>query len=363
MVDTKSVEYYKDMCIQLASENLKLRQELEKHKGKTPIIEFLDDWLSIIKNKVKPTTYSGYEIQIKKHFKPYFKGYFLETTTSSDIEKYFAFKLDQGLSAQTVRSHRSTSRAAFSYAYKHDLIDENIIKKTDSIKPEKFEYQILSFNEISRLLIITRDMNDYPAILLSALLGLRRSEALGLKWSDVDFEKKIASINSTCLRVYNSNEHTYETILLKSTKNKTSSRQIPLSDFMISELKHIKSKQQDRAKSPRYKREYMDYVCLGKNGALLNPQNVSRHFKKILADNGFDTNVRFHDLRHSCATYLHNELGFDIKDISVYLGHSNIQTTGNIYMHESVNTNIATSINNKLKNCYENNLDNSLAVS
>lgn len=350
----ESIEYYKEMCIQLTSENLKLRQELkaQQEKQKTPLNDFFTQWLEIKKTKVKPDTYSGYAIHVEKHFKPYFKGYFLETITSNDIEKYFALKLSDGLSFQTVKSHRSTLRAIFSFAYKHDMISENVVKKTEAIKTEEFNYHTLSFNEIWRLLEIAKNLNDYPPILLSALLGLRRSEALGLRWSDIDFENKVVNIRSTYIRAYNLEKNTNEMILLESTKNKSSQRSIPLSDFLIFELKRIKQQQIEREKSPKYIKTNLEYVCLGLNGGLLNPNSVSKHFKKILKDNDFDTNVRFHDLRHSCATFLHNEFGFDLKDISVYLGHSDIKTTGNIYTHETVNRNIAKMINSNIERCY-----------
>lgn len=349
-----NIEYYKEMCIQLTSENLKLRQELEaqQEKRKTPLNDFFTEWLEIIKSRVKPDTYSGYSIHVEKHFKPYFKDYFLETITSNDIEKYFALKLCDGLSRQTVKSHRSTLRAIFSFAYKHDMISENVVMKTDAIKTEKFDYHTLPFNEIWRLLEITKNLNDYPPILLSSLLGLRRSEALGLRWSDIDFDNRVVNIKSTCIRTYDLHNHKCETVLSESTKNATSRRSIPLSDFMVFELKRIKQQQTDRAKSPKYIKTNLEYVCLGLNGGLLNPNNVSRHFKKILKDNDFDTNVRFHDLRHSCATYLHNEFGFDLKDVSVYLGHSDVKTTGNIYIHETMNEKIANTINSNLESCY-----------
>lgn len=350
----ESIEYYKEICIQLTSENLKLRQELEsqQERQKTPLNDFFTEWLAIIKSRVKPDTYSGYAIHVEKHFKPYFKDYFLETITSNDIEKYFALKLSDGLSGQTVKSHRSTLRAIFSFAYKHDMISENVVIKTDAIKTEKFDYHTLPFNEIWRLLEVAKNLNDYPPILLSSLLGLRRSEALGLRWSDIDFDNKVVNIKSTCIRAYDLHNHKYETVLSESTKNATSRRTIPLSDFTVFELKRIKQQQTERAKSPKYIKTNLEYVCLGLNGGLLNPNNVSRHFKKILKDNDFDTRVRFHDLRHSCATFLHNEFGFDLKDVSVYLGHSDVKTTGNIYVHETINKKIANTINSNLENCY-----------
>ncbi len=327
----ESIEYYKEMCIQLTSENLKLRQELESQleKQKTPLNDFFTEWLEIKKTKVKLDTYSGYAIHVEKHFKPYFKGYFLETITSNDIEKYFSLKLSDGLSSQTVKSHRSTLRAIFSFAYNHDMISENVVMKTDAIKTEKFDYHTLPFNEIWRLLEVAKNLNDYPPILLSALLGLRRSEALGLRWSDIDFDNKVVNIKSTCIRAYDLHNHKNKTVLSESTKNATSRRTIPLSDFTVFELKRIKQQQTERAKSPKYIKTNLEYVCLGLNGGLLNPNNVSRHFKKILKDNDFDTRVRFHDLRHSCATFLHNEFGFDLKDIYIYLEHSDIKTIVN----------------------------------
>jgi len=116
-------------------------------------------------------------------------------------------------------------------------------------------------------------------------------------------------------------------------KSQSSYRSLPLLPDLARYLKTLKEWQE--ACRETYKEEYsdqnIDYVCLDKHGEIIKPDYVTHHFNDIIAENGL-RKIRFHDLRHSCATLLLS-LGFGMKDIQEWLGHANLQTTANIYTH------------------------------
>lgn len=116
-------------------------------------------------------------------------------------------------------------------------------------------------------------------------------------------------------------------------KTKSSYRSLPLMPFIKKALEEEKARQEEMQRVLRksYNRKYLDYVCVDAMGDILKPQYVTEHFKVILERNGLKK-IRFHDLRHSCASLmLANDIS--MKEIQEWLGHSNISTTANIYAH------------------------------
>lgn len=171
-----------------------------------------------------------------------------------------------------------------------------------------------------------------------------RVEIMGLKWSAIDFENKCSTINHTVVQ-------TASKIYQKdSTKNKSSYRSMPMPTIIISVLKKIKAEQaKNKLLQPN---DYInsDYVFTFIDGKLITPNYVTRHFKDILVKNNLP-DIRFHDLRHSSASYL-LYLGFNMKEIQMWLGHSDISTTMNIYAHLDMEDkrNIVENLNDKFMN-------------
>ena len=166
---------------------------------------------------------------------------------------------------------------------------------------------------------------------------------MGLKWNAVNFEDRTIAIKHTVVKVGN-------TIHKKDwTKNDSSYTSFPMPDKIMLELerwrqhqRHMKSLQPDDY-------EDSDYVCTYNDGRLLSPDFVSHHFALLLEKNGMP-HIRFHDLRHSAASYL-KHLGFDLKDIQTWLRHKDIQTTMNLYTHLDMEakSNIANSLDAKFQ--------------
>ena len=181
--------------------------------------------------------------------------------------------------------------------------------------------------EIKNLLEIVSNDPMKMVVLLAAYYGLRRSEVLGLKWSAIDFTNKTISIRHKV--IMNSNG----IVGMDVMKTKSSYRTLPLIPFIEEELLHERSKQEEMKHILRrgYCQDFEEYICVDSTGKLFTPDYVSEHFKVILKNNGM-RHIRFHDLRHSCASLLLSK-GVPMKMIQDWLGHSDMGTTANIYSH------------------------------
>jgi len=180
-------------------------------------------------------------------------------------------------------------------------------------------------------------------VLFAVFYGLRRSEILGLKWNAVNFEDKVFTVQHTVVRVDK------ELHKKDSTKTKSSYRTMPMADIIIDMMTKIKTEQEQyKSLQPN---DYIDegYIFTHADGNLMLPNYVTKRFKQILERNKLDI-IRFHDLRHSTASYL-LYLGFSLKDIQVWLGHGDIGTTMNLYTHLDMEAKrvIADSLNEKFR--------------
>lgn len=179
--------------------------------------------------------------------------------------------------------------------------------------------------------------------------GLRRSEVLGLKWSAIDFKEKTLCIRHTvCKTVLDGQQIAVQK---DTTKNKASIRTLPLIPEIEELLLETKKKQETHRKKAKgsYCKEYLDYVCVDSLGLLLKPDYLTQHFEIIIKKNNLKK-IRYHDLRHSCASLLIAN-GVSLKEIQDWLGHSDYGTTANIYSHleYSAKVNSANKIAEKLK--------------
>ena len=168
-------------------------------------------------------------------------------------------------------------------------------------------------------------------ILFGAFYGLRRSEAIGLKWDAIDFDQNTITIRHTVT----SCDLDGKRVLVASdtTKTKSSMRTLPLVPFMRERLLTLKEEQQENRRlcGRSYIKDYLEYVCVNEIGDLIKPHYVTESFPKLLKAKGM-RQIRYHDLRHSCASLLLAN-GVPMKQIQEWLGHSDFSTTANIYAH------------------------------
>lgn len=207
-------------------------------------------------------------------------------------------------------------------------------------KKEKFISLVYSEEDLRELFSAIGDDYIFPAILLDSMFGLRRSELCGLKWSSVDFSRKCFAVRHSAVRYKKDGK--YRLVVKPILKNKSSFRTLPLNDIAVFVLKEMQERQQKnrRIYKAGYNKKYLDQVFVDDLGNLIHPDRVSRRFKYLLKKHGLKT-IRFHDLRHTCATLLLDN-NVSLKDISAYLGHNDIGTTANLYLHRDFSHHMKT---------------------
>lgn len=315
-------------------EELKRQYEQKYEKNNVDVSEilfadYLKQWLESQKMILKPTTYYGYEGIMNKHIFPYFSPRKLKLldVTPKHIQDYYNKKTDEGLSASTVKRHHANIRKALQEALELNMIPYNVADRTKLPKVKKYVPKIYNKKQLSELLKISKGTNMESVIMICTYYGLRRGEACGVRWSDVDFEHRI-------LHIRNSRVTAKEEIFQRSTKTSDESKDFPLNNTMYNYLKGLKAQQQQNKLFLGKAYKNTDFVCCWEDGTPLKVSYVSHKFNDMLKANGLP-HIRLHDLRHSCATNL-LENGIDIKIIQEYLGHSTISTTANYYLHPDI---------------------------
>ena len=173
-------------------------------------------------------------------------------------------------------------------------------------------------------------------VILAAYYGLRRSEVVGLRWSNIDFENKRIYIRNKASEVKENGK--LQTVITDEMKTESSKRALPLLPEVENILREHRELQDTYRRLYRrdYAKEYLDMVCVDPLGNLIRPNYISERFPKMLKKNGLPR-IRFHDLRHTCASLLVS-LDVNMKVIQKYLGHSNMSTTVNIKNPHTFNT-------------------------
>ena len=333
----------KKLALAKANEfRLEFEQELELKKvnhSKSQIIneilfiDFMKSWLKIIKPTIDDNTFESYEQMVNYRINNYFTTHKITLTELEPIhiQNFYSCMLNDGLSANTVVHHHSIIHEALDYAFKMNMVPINVSNKVQRPKIEQYIGKFYSENELNELFEISKGDPLELVIFITAFYGLRRSEVLGLKWDAIDFQNNILTIKHTIVPTTINGK---KQILAKDkTKNKTSYRSLPLIPEVSNKLQKFKQLQENNKKlcGKNYNNKYIDYICVDNMGNLLKPDYISKHFKRILTNNNLKI-IRFHDLRHSCASLLLAR-GISLKEIQEWLGHSNFNTTANIYAH------------------------------
>lgn len=240
------------------------------------------------------------------------------------LESYCAFLLDAGLSANTVNHHLTLIKSVFNDEIRNGAPILNPVKCVKSPRVETFQGETLSVKQIGQLFRLFEGDPIEGIIRIGVIYGLRRSEILGLRWQDIDFETGTLQIRHKVAEVRINGKR--QLVRSNDLKTEASRRAFPLSDDIRQRLERRKAQiEENRAKKRRYRTADADYVFVDANGKLLSPEYVSDHFRWRIAHSDLPK-IRFHDLRHTCATLLLHE-GCSLREIQSYLGHASYLTT------------------------------------
>ena len=304
--------------------------------SKYPFIPFMHEWLDEVhRHKIQESTYLGYKGRVNGHMTKFFG----EKVTLADlkprrIHAFYDYLRSKGDNEQTVLHYHNLLHAMFEYAIKQELFEYNPMQRVDRPSAKKYVASFYSVEEVQTLLAFAKDDVLYVPIVLSVYCGLRRSEALGMAWSNIDFEKDKIYVKQKVVELTKNGKKNIH--ISDDLKTESSRRVFALHpDVKKVLLKHKEQQEMYRKQFGRsYSKKYLDMVCVDQLGMLLRPNFVTEHFNTFFKKHGL-RKIRFHDLRHTCASLL-VALGENMKVIQAYMGHSTMSVTADIYSHLDV---------------------------
>ena len=294
--------------------------------------DYMELWLEVVRNSIEITTFSSYTQMVKGKIVLYFRktGVKLGELQARHIQSFYLYEL-KTVSASTVIHEHANIHKALKYAVKMDLIPYNPADKVERPKKQKYIADYYRLEELEQLFEATKDHPYSLLIQITAFYGLRRSEALGLRWDAIDFEQGTISVKRTVTSTIIDGK--YQEFEQQSAKTKSSLRTLPLIGSFREYFMQVKEAQElnKQVCGNCYNYEYDGFVFVDELGERMRVEYLTNAFPKFLESHGL-RRMRFHDLRHSCASLLLAN-GVPLKHIQEWLGHSDFTTTANIYAH------------------------------
>lgn len=299
------------------SENSLSETSLTQAEKIINLCDMAEEWLKNIKCSRKTSTYVKYYAIYHNHIKQLFDNTVISEITETSVRE----KISDHLSDSISKSIYCVLNQILKYTSKKYCISTPNLKKSESVIQNR-PVQTLSQGEQKKLIsVLYKDVTIFKtSVLLCLFTGLRLGEVCALKWSDIDFENKIFTVNRTVQRLPANGRHTKTALIETVPKSECSKREIPLSDIAFKLL---------QGNCNRKEYVFGDYKPM-------EPRTLQYHFKKILNEANLE-DKNFHILRHTFATNC-IERGIDVKSLSEILGHSDVQITLNRYVHPSMDT-------------------------
>ena len=303
----------------------------ESYGADKDFITAIEDWLAVKKKQLRPDSYEAYRCNYDVHIKPYFepKHLTLGEVMPRVIFQYVRAKEDEGQSKKSIRKHLVILNGVFKEAVAMGELTfnpcANITVKDNS--DEHFEGTAYDVATAKKMLEAIKGDPIEPAVYLGLFLGLRRSEAVGLRWKDVDMENGIVHIRNTVVRFKTVSE-------LEKTKSKASKRDLFMPNALKEYLQTVWDRQEEERKLVGRTYSDTEHICQWPDGTVFKPEYVSHRFAKLLKKSDLPK-IRLHDLRHTAGSILINS-GHTVKQVQEFLGHEKASTTLDIYTHVSL---------------------------
>lgn len=331
---TKVNKAFREVVAQYEQEFWEEQERGGRPPADIPVYDYLVSYLKRVEPELQKNTIVSYRSMTNGKIRRYFEArphLTVGNLKPKDIEDFYQKLFGDGVVANTVIHYHALLRRAFQQAFKEERIDANPFDRVGRPKKNKFHGENYTQGELLTLLNLARGDVIYPAILLAGGMGLRRSEALGVRWSRIDWEKRTVLLDTKIVEYRENGKKVVEPV--EEMKNKSSRRTLPLPDPVVEMLQVQKEHREVYRKmfQGSYNAQYLDYVCVNQLGELLRPSYVTDHFRELLEKYGL-RHIRFHDLRHTFASLLINQ-DVPLINVSNFLGHSDLSTTANIYAH------------------------------
>lgn len=288
-------------------------------KEKT-INQITEEWKEEEKKYVKKSTYAAYQLLIQNHIKPYFGD--LYEVNEEKVQQFVFDKLDAGLSEKTIRDIIIVLKMILKFGIKNGYLEYAQIDAKFPSKQEKKDLDVLSKADQKKFMEHLRNNFTFKnlGIFICLSTGMRIGEICGLRWCDVDTVEGVIKVRHTLQRIYIIEGETRHTeLLLDTPKTANSVRDIPMSSELLKMLKSLNKVVNE------------NYYVISNDIKPIEPRTYRNYYKKLCKQLDIPE-LKFHGLRHSFATRC-IESKADYKTVSVLLGHSNISTTLNLYVH------------------------------
>lgn len=309
--------------------------KIEKTSKKMTFDDVFQEWLKYKQNFIKQSSYNKYFNLYTNYINDVFKNTCLDDVSNSMFQEAVISMINlknkrtkKKLSSSTIKSIVYVIKSTVLFAQKQGYIKAFCLQ-IEIPSNEAKNIQVLSRNEQNILEFHTRLKLDTIslAILVCLYSGLRIGEICALRWEDIDLNNKYIVVNKTVQRIQQIQvpyRATKTILTVTPPKTNKAIRKIPISSVLYSIL------------SKYYEQNYRSskhYVLVNKNNDMIDPRSIQYQFKELIKKIKI-TQITFHGLRHTFATRC-IELGMDIKTLSEILGHSNVSTTMNIYVHST----------------------------
>ena len=314
--------------------NQALRKMLhEKERGTLPtgpnqmLKVYLEQWLEQVfkLSVIRTGTYYTYRAIINKHIVPSLGHVSLQKLTPQQIQAFYTKKLDEGLSAKTVSHFHTVLHKALEQAVKWNLMVRNVCDLVTPPTSKSHEMKPLTPEQAQRLLEVAGKHKLEALLTLAITTGMRRGELLALHWQDIDFSEGCLYVRRTISRIGKFG------LVVSEPKTEKSKRKIALPLIVLVVLKQQQENRLALREKAGVEWKENDIVFCNRYGGYIEPANLFTDFKRLLRLAELP-NIRFHDLRHSAASFL-AKLNVHPKIVQELLGHSNISTTLDIYSH------------------------------
>lgn len=290
---------------------------------KLKISQIIDLWKKDKKQYVKKSTYSAYVLLVENHLLPYFGE--MEEVKEEDVQKFVFKKLEQGLSQKTIKDILIVLKMVLKYGIKYKYLEYQDIDIKFPTQRENEQLEVLNRSNQKKIMDYIENNFTFKnlGIYLCLSSGLRIGELCALKWENLDIDNGIITVRKTIQRIYIVDEGRKRTeIVIDTPKTKNSIRDIPMTTDLLSVIKPLKKVVNN------------DYYVLTNDVKPTEPRTYRNYYKRLMKKLDIPE-LKFHGLRHSFATRC-IESKCDYKTVSVILGHSNISTTLNLYVHPNL---------------------------
>ena len=280
-------------------------------------------WQADKKQYVKRSTYSAYSLLVNNHLIPAFAGAY--DVTEDMVQSFVFTKLEQGLSQKSIKDILIVLKMILRFAVKQGFMHHREIDVKFPTERERQELEVLSRSSQKQIMEYVQSHFTFMnlGIYICLCAGLRIGEVCALVWNDIDVEGGVINVSKTIQRIYvieGGEKHTE--VIIDTPKSKNSIREIPIARDLLKMIKPLK------------KVVNGSFYVLTNSAQPTEPRTYRNYYKRLMKELDMPK-LKFHGLRHSFATRC-IESHCDYKTVSVLLGHSNISTTLNLYVHPNM---------------------------